>query len=182
MDFSYAFNTVQINTLLQHLVELQVHPTLVLCIENFLQDRSHQVNGFNSSKLFLNTGLSQGCILSPILYSFYTKHISCSRDGMTLFKYADDMALVAHLSDTRALSDYYKPVNNLVTTFQETSLELNIDKTKELYCRSRETPSSQQMFQPLCIDGQPVEQVNVFKYLGTEMDTSVFLTAPRPCV
>jgi len=29
------------------------------------------------------------------------------------------------------------------------------------------------MFQPLSISDQPVEQVNVFKYFGTEMDTSL---------
>lgn len=137
MDFSSAFNTVHIYTLLQHLVELQVHPTLILWIKNFLQDRPQQVcvNGFNSRKQLLNTGLPQGCVLSPVLFYVYTNNISCNRDGMFLFKYADDMALVAHLSDTKALSVYHQTVNNLVTTFQEISLELNIDKTKELCCQ-----------------------------------------------
>lgn len=43
---------------------------------------------------------------------------------MFLFKYADDMALVGHLSDNKALSDYHQTINNLVTTFKEISLDL----------------------------------------------------------
>lgn len=86
---------------------------------------------------------------------------------MFLFKYANDMALVAHLSD------YHQTVN-LVTTFKEISLDLNIDKTKELCCQSRGTKNSQQMFQPLSINGQLVEQVNVFKYLGTDGHICLF--------
>lgn len=85
MDFS-AFNTVNMNTLLHHLLDLQVHPTLVLWIKNFLQDRPQRVlvNGFKSSKLVLNTGLPQGCVLYPILFSTYTNNIFCSSEGMTL--------------------------------------------------------------------------------------------------
>lgn len=175
MDFSSAFNMVHTHTLLQHLVELQVHPILILWIKNFLQDRPQQVrvNGFNSRKQLLNTGLPQGCVLSPALFSVYTNNISCNKPGMILLKYADDMALVAHLSDTKALSDYHQTVNNLVTTFQNIYLDLNIAKTKELCCQSRETKNTQDMFEPLSINGQPVEQVNVFKYLGTEIDTSM---------
>ncbi len=51
-----------------------------------------------------------------------------------LLKYADDMALVAHLTGTNALSEYHQAANNLVWTFRESSPELNIAKTKELCC------------------------------------------------
>lgn len=47
---------------------------------------------------------------------------------MTLFK---NMALVARLN-SNALSQYQQAVNNLVQTFCEDSLELNITKTKKL--------------------------------------------------
>lgn len=94
---------------------------------------------------------------------------------MTLLKYADDMALVAHLTDNNARSKYHQAVNNLVQTFRGSSLELNIIKTRELCCGSREKPSSQQplLFQSISIDGQLVEQVQSFKYIGTEIDTSL---------
>lgn len=102
MDFSSAFNTVNSNTLLHRLSDLQVHPTLILWIKDFLKDRPQHVlfNGLTSSTLTLKTGLPQGCVLSPILFTAYTNAITCNSKAMTLFKYADDMALVAHLTDT----------------------------------------------------------------------------------
>ncbi len=56
---------------------------------------------------------------------------------MIFFKYADDMAPVAHMTGTDALSQYQQAVKNLVETFNENSLELNITKTKELCCGGR---------------------------------------------
>lgn len=99
MDFSSAFNTVNNNILLHHLSDLQLQPTLILWIKNFLMDRPQHVvlNGFTPSSVVLKTGLLQGSVLSPFLFFFsaYT-HITSSREGLTLIKYADHMALAAH--------------------------------------------------------------------------------------
>ncbi len=101
--------------------------------------------------------------------------ISCSSGGKTLFKYADNMALVAHLTDIHALSQIQQEVTSLVQTFVENSLELNISKTKELCCGARgKIPSP--LFQPLSIQGRLAEQVQFFKYLGTETDTCLSFT------
>ncbi len=88
VDFSSAVNTVKANTLLHHLQGLQVNTTLVLWIKDFLKDRPQhvRVDGFKSRNIVLNTEIPQGWVLSPILFSIYT---------LSLFKYADDMALVA---------------------------------------------------------------------------------------
>ena len=88
--------------------------------------------------MVLNLGFKhrapQGCVLSPILFSVHTNNFSCSSEGTPLFMwyqvyvmcmYAEDMA---HMTDTHALSQYQWTVNNLVLTFCENSLELNIPK------------------------------------------------------
>ncbi|MEQ2175523.1 hypothetical protein GOODEAATRI_018762 [Goodea atripinnis] len=49
---------------------------------------------------------------------------------MSHFKYVDDMALVAHMTGTEALSQYQNTANTLTKTFIDISLELNILKTK----------------------------------------------------
>lgn len=53
---------------------------------------------------------------------------------MKLLKYADDTALVGHMTETHTLSQYQEEVNSLVQTFAERSVELNITKSKELCC------------------------------------------------
>ena len=78
----------------------------ILWIKDFLCDRPQHVflNGFRSSQIVLKTGLSQGCVLSPILFSVYTNDITCTAEGMSLIKYAEDMALVAQITDLEALA------------------------------------------------------------------------------
>lgn len=75
------------------------------------------------------------------------------------------MALVAYLTGANALSDYHQAVSNLARTFKASFLELNIGKTKELCCGSRGTltTTQTQLFQPISIYGQPVEQVKSFR-------------------
>ena len=59
MDFSSAFNTVIINTLLHHLQQLQVNRTLMLWIKEFLMNRPQhvRVHGVTSTNNILNTGM-----------------------------------------------------------------------------------------------------------------------------
>ena len=77
-------------------------------IKELLKDRPQhvRVKGFKSTNTILNTGLPQGCVLSPVLFSIYTNEITCSSNGLKLFKYADDMALVANLTDLQAVCQH----------------------------------------------------------------------------
>ena len=80
------------------------------------------------------------------------------------------MALVAQLRDENSLSAYCEQVETLMFWIEESSLELNISKTKELFCVGRRTSdSSHPFFEFLRLNGQAVEQVGAFRYLGTEI-------------
>jgi len=81
--------------------------------------------------------------------------------------------LLLHMSNIDALTRYQQVVNNLSQTFLELSLELNITKTKELCFGGRDKASP--LSQTLSIQGQPMEQVQVFRYLNTKIDTSIVI-------
>ena len=74
MDFSSAFNTIQVNLLLECLFNLHVHASLIMWIKEFLTNRPQRVNvsGHLSDEVILNSGVPQGCVLSPTLFSIYT--------------------------------------------------------------------------------------------------------------
>lgn len=133
-------------------------------------DRPQQV--FLNGKLVLNTGLPQGCVLSPILFSAYTNNITCSREGMSLFKYADDMALVAHMDSMEALTQDQLPVFEMFSSSDFSLKFVTRSSTKELCCVVRDrAATTSQLFKPLFTQGERVEQVECLKYLGTQMDT-----------
>lgn len=96
-------------------------------------------------------------------------------DNMTVFKCADDTTLVAHLTDSNSQAACRQQVDSLVTITEESSSELNIFQTEELYCCRRETPSdaAHTLLDTLAIKGQEVGQVEAFRCLGIEVDRTL---------
>ena len=132
IDFSSAFNSIEPIILLRRLKDLNVNNTLICFIHDFLRDRPQKVfaNGIYSNELILNTGVPQGCVLSPTLFSLYTNEIQMNNDISKLFKFADDMALVGLLTNEASLSTYYQSVERLSEWCRESYLELNVKKNK----------------------------------------------------
>ncbi len=73
--------------------------SIIHWIRDFLCDRPQRViiDKSASDEIMLNTGAPQGTILSPLLFSVYTNELTIDYDNFSLFKYADNMALVALL-------------------------------------------------------------------------------------
>ena len=116
MDFSSAFNTLQMHLLLSRLLDLDVSPSIVLWVRAFLRDRPQTVcvNSVKSNELILNTEAPQACVLSPILFSIYTNESMSNTITLTLIKFAEDMALVARLKDEKSLSSYFNFIGHLM--------------------------------------------------------------------
>ena len=136
--YSWTFlpllNTFNPATLCNRLLHLQVHPSHILWIKDFLQ-----VSARGGKWLSIQEhDFKHWCDLTPILFSIYTNNINKNSD-IFLLKYADDMALVADIKDHSSLAAYYQQVNTLMLWIKESSLELNISKTKELCCGGRRT-------------------------------------------
>jgi hypothetical protein len=178
MDFSSAFNTLQPHLLLSRLLDLDVPSNIVLWIRAFLCGRPQRVNvnGCMSKELVLNTGAPQGCVLSPILFSIYTNELTCNSSILTLIKFADDMALVARLTDEHSLSEYFLYIDSLTSWFDSSFLELNVQKTKEI-CFEESRARDASLVRPVKIKGENVEQVETFKYLGTILDNRLCFSA-----
>ena len=141
MDFSSAFNIIQPHLLIKRLLDLGTDHTLVLWIKQLLCDRPQRVSlsGIRSDELIVNTGVPQGCVLSPVLFSVYTNEVVSTNVLLTLVKFADVMALVVRLQDEISLAEYFLQLQLYVLNswFKESFMDLNISKTKELVFDSR---------------------------------------------
>lgn len=56
-----------------------------------------------TTEVVLKTGVPQGCVLSPVLFSAEPNNASCCSQGVTSYTYAPDMALVARVAWPDAL-------------------------------------------------------------------------------
>ena len=170
VDFSSAFNTIQPHLMIRKLTDLGVGKQFVMLVHSFLTNRSQYVNvsGVCSSHVSISTGAPQGCVLSPFLYTMYTNSCRSAYSNNHYFKYADDTALVGLLSDDE--TDYRSDIDNFVSWCVANCLELNVFKTKELVIDFR---SGVHHPTPVNINGQNIEIVHSYKYLGTTIDDKI---------
>ncbi|KAF7649270.1 hypothetical protein LDENG_00144230 [Lucifuga dentata] len=103
LDFSSAFNSMKTHILLKRLINLGVDDGLTLWIKGFLSFRPQRVhvNGTMSDLLTVSTGCSQGCVLSPVLFSLFTNDFMINEQRFSLFKYAPPPLLWIFFFDTQ---------------------------------------------------------------------------------
>jgi len=105
---------------------------------------------------------------SPLLFSVCTNELQCNREDLTLIKYADDLVLISCQTD---INCYFEYIKSLVQWFDDSHLELNIEKTKELCCRNQNSTGTAGLpYEQVTIKGVKEEQFSNFKYLGTIID------------
>ena len=144
---------------------------LCLWIKDFLTNRPQAVRmgPHLSPTLSLSTGAPQGCVLSPLLYSLYTHDCAPSHTTNTIVKFADDTTVVGLITKGDE-ANYREEVQRLTEWCSENNLSLNIKKTKELIIDYRK---KQDTHTPLHINGEAVERVSSFKFLGTHISENL---------
>ena len=136
--------------------------------DNSLSHRKQFVRfkGVLSGERSISTGVPQGCVLSPVLFSLYTN--DCTGTENTIFiKYSDDTAIV-DLSNS--IPHYIEDVDRFTTCCKDNFLDLNVTKTKEILINFRKQPPA---VLAITMDGEIVERVEKYKYLGNILDNEL---------
>ena len=168
-DLSSAFNTIKPHLLAKKMKDLGVSREIILWILVFLTNRRQcvRIGDVTSSWTQTSTGAPQGCVLSAFLFILYTNDCRSTNDLLKLIKFSDDSAIV----DTSGSDlDYKTAVNNFSNWCTDHFLQLNVSKTKEMVIDFRRTS---QPPDPITIDGEVVDRVEVFKYLGIQIDSKL---------
>ncbi|KAL2098435.1 hypothetical protein ACEWY4_007642 [Coilia grayii] len=170
-DFSSAFNTIQPLLLRDKLLWMGVEPGLVTWITDYLTERPQfvRLGDLTSEAVVSSIGAPEGTVLSPLLFTLYTTDFSYNSETCHMQKFSDDTAIVGCIRDGQE-GEYRCLVEDSVGWCRTNQLQLNTTKTKEMVVDFRRTAPP---LVPVTIDGENVETVCTYKYLGIHLDNKL---------
>jgi hypothetical protein len=178
LDLSAAFDTIDHSTLLHRLrTSFGVTGAPYKWIESYLSGRSQfvTVRGHKSCTTSLCTGVPQGTVLSPFLFSIYTSplvHIAASH-SVSQRQYADDTQLYVELSSqshSADLSHLETCLSSLNAWFCHNGLSLNPDKSEVVLFGTRQRLRNLQQASSVNIAGTSIRAADSTKILGVTLD------------
>ena len=176
VDFKKAFDTVPRDLLWRALARIGMGPKMMHCIKSMYDTDTARVQTQTglTDAFCCTIGVKQGCPLSPNLFGLYldslqatlqdTPNSDCPVLGDTalpLLLYADDLAILSHSQE-----GLQRLMDALQAFCHTKRLTVNIEKTKAMVF------SKKAISLVLTYQGQQIEQVSEFRYLGLDLHQS----------
>ena len=167
-DYRKAFDSVPHRPLMEKLFSLNINPFLNRWVSDYLTSRLQQVvvDGATSSAIEVLSGVPQGSVLGPLLFLIYVDEVTAvplsQESKMNLF--ADDLLLYKTISKQVDYTATQRDINAIAQWSDDNYLMLNPTKCKLMVIsRKKRHPHTAPQ---LLLNGQLLDQVDTFKYLG----------------
>ncbi|XP_076054465.1 uncharacterized protein LOC143033150 [Oratosquilla oratoria] len=173
LDLEKAFELSNRDAIIDAMVDAGLRGKLLGWCHDYLTDRRARVQfqgSYSSYQTFAN-GTPQDSSLSPTLFNFLVDQIlrTTTLPRLTqMVAYADDLVIVSTYDSFRGCQ---KVLHCLQETTKDLGLKFSAPKTKAIHF-SRTTPTAN-----LCLNGQDIEWVNEYKYLGVIIDRHLSFTS-----
>lgn len=172
IDFKKAFDRVWHDGLWQVLRKFGIEEGLIQTIQALYNNTSSAVLLNNQIGDYFKTtvGVRQGCLLSPVLFNLFLEnimretlydfHSTISIGGRTInnLRFADDIDLMG--GSNRELQDLTKRLEERAGAY---GMEVSTEKSKVLVNSTTNTHAE------IYMNGQQLEEVDAFKYLGATL-------------
>ena len=172
IDLSKAFDTLNFDILLYKLSYYGVTGTTLKLIESYLTNRVQYVkyDTHQSTLKQIKTGVPQGSILGPLLFSIYINDLVTVNSKFKFVMYADDTTIYFDIEDfnnDEIENHINNELNKVNIWLKQNMLSLNAEKTKCMIFHTRQRHIEPRQFS---IDGKEIENVKFFKFLGIIFD------------
>ena len=170
-DLSAAFDTLDIDLLLKKLAIYGADETTLNWFRSFLTNRTQRVRigGTLSSPLGLETGVPQGGILSPIVFTLYTADMELWIKHSTLVNFADDTTTYTTSKEARHIKDSLEEDAKQVLKFMASN-GLIANETKTEFLLLNEKQKDTQQLKSLMVGEVSVQRTNETRLLGVVID------------
>ena len=172
IDFRKAFDRVWHQGLWQVLRNFGIEEGLIQAIQALYNTSSSAVLLNNQIGEYFRTtvGIRQGCLLSPVLFNLFLEnifretlqdfHSTISIGGRTInnLRFADDIDLMG--GSNTELQDLTSRLSNAAAAY---GMEISTEKSKVLVNSTSNTTAK------IYMNGQQLEEVDAFKYLGATL-------------
>lgn len=173
LDYSKAFDTVPHRRLLKQVESFGVHGSALAWIESFLSNRRQQVraNGELSEFRPVISGVPQGSILGPVLFTIYVNDIPSEIESL-ISMYADDTKIYTAIISESSITSLKSDLRRLEAWAKRMQMKFHPAKCKVMHLGKTNPKATYDME---TADGKRhnLEETEVEKDLGVEVDNQL---------
>ncbi|CAB3980803.1 Hypothetical predicted protein [Paramuricea clavata] len=182
LDMSKAFDSIDTTTLITKLEDVGASCQAIQWFQSYLTSRYQvvRIQTTLSDPLEVKSGVHQGSILGPLLFSIYVNDLPSVPQQCSPYSYVDDTKLLMSFSlqhQQRAVSEINQDLLRIRNWCFDNKLLLNPGKTKAMICGSRQMRAKLPNFR-LSLLGKEII-VTSAKDLGVILDSG--MTSNKPC-
>ena len=166
LDFAKAFDSVSHSMLLAKLWQIGITGRIWKWFKCYLSDRTQFVsfNGVLSSSLPVTSGVPQGSILGPLLFSIYINDLPDSVSFATPLLFADDTKCIGRVSSSIDHTLFQSDLDSLLSWSAAWGLSFNSTKCKVLRVSLCSHPTTFAL--PYFISSSEIATIDHHKDLG----------------
>jgi len=163
VDLSKAFDRLTHKSIIEACCDFRLSRDLVALLVSYLSDRFQRVTvgGLSSSFSRMTSGVPQGSIIGPILFSLVVNSLSPVCKNSKFLKYADDLTVLHFLRDDSD-DDLQTEINNIVSWTDDHNLSINVSKSVVMDICTKKSLSCKSVF----LMSSPLVSVSTCKILG----------------
>lgn len=170
-DLSKAFDVVCHTLLLKKLLQVGIDTPLVALLGSYLDNRFSfvSVNGQTSALYRSTSGVPQGSVLGPLLFSIFVNDVSAAIKMSSFLLYADDIKIFRRIESINDCIALEQDISSFSKWCSDNRLNLNSTKTKVM-SYSRKTNRTLFCYS---INGGYLSRVEEIRDLGVLFDSAL---------